>query len=156
MVSLCTWSLWLVFPGMAECLAQEGTGRRYRSGADSLFQAYFEKHPRRAMDSNPFRFGLPPGEWQVYRQDSVRLRQSIACLEAGQTREAVRLLLRQAVHEKGVISNASEWYLALGYLRLGNTARASFLFHKIAETEVHPYQDDAEVIYQYLLKQGMP
>jgi len=49
------------------------------------------------------------------------------------------------------VANASEWYLAMAYLALEKRPQAEYLLLKIADTEIHPYQDESEVVYQKLI-----
>lgn len=104
------------------------------------------------MDAYPGRYRLSDKEQGRLRRDSADLYKGIALLESGLPAKALPYLRRVADHMQSMVSNASEWYLALTCLKLGKTPQAEYLFHKIAETETHPYQDTAEVVYQQLMK----
>ncbi len=136
------------------CQAQTVLAAHPISPEESLFNTYFEPVPRKAMDAYPSSFMISAPDFTEYQKDSARLYRAIGCIVAGDIHQAVKLLSAQAIHRKGVISNASEWYLALAYLRQGSIERAVYLFHKIAETEVHPYQNEAEMAYQALLRRS--
>lgn len=118
--------------------------------ADEIFRAHFNPVPLKAMDSHPSAYRVSDRELSRLKTDSADLYKGIALLKAGKAAAACATLEKPARHMKETVSNASEWYLALAYLRKGSIAQAEYMFHKIAETEIHPYQDEAEVVYQQL------
>ncbi len=134
------------------CCARQAKAQRSASGstADKIFRAHFNPVPLKAMDSYPSAYGAGYRDFSRLKKDSADLYKGIALLKAGKAAEAGACLQRPARHMKETVSNASEWYLALAYLRKGEIAQAEYMFHKIAETEIHPYQDEAEVVYQQL------
>lgn len=126
-------------------MAQESTSR-------NIFKAYFHPVPLRAMDSAPSQFDVSGKELQRLKKDSANLYRGIQLLQRNQPQKALPFLQSAAENMKHTVSNVSEWYLALTYLKIGKIAQAEYMFHKIAETEIHPHQDDAELIYQRLTK----
>lgn len=122
------------------------------SMADRIFNAHFNPVPLKAMDSYPSAYRTASRELSGLKADSANLHRGIALLKAGKAAAACAYLEKPAHNLRETVSNASEWYLALAYLRKGSIAQAEYLFHKIAETEIHPYQDEAEVVYQQLVR----
>ncbi len=135
----------LLVPGTSS-LAQQPT-----AWTEKLFTAYFQATPRKAMDANPSAFASNPKELAKLKRDSVLLYKGIALLAENETGKALIPLRKAAAGMEHVVSNNAEWYLALCYLRLKQLDQAEYRFHLIAEKEVHPFQDDAEMVYQYLL-----
>ncbi len=119
---------------------------------DEIFRAHFNPAPLKAMDSYPSAYRIGNRELSRLKADSADLYRGIALLKAGKAAAACMYLEKAARHMKETVSNVSEWYLALAYLRKGSTSQAEYMFHKIAETEIHPYQDEAEVVYQQLIR----
>ncbi len=106
------------------------------------------------MDSNPSRYHFAGADLAKFKKDSVSLYRGIALLKMGKPATALPHFQRSVENMKNYVSNASEWYLALTFLKLKKTEQAAYLFHKVAETEIHPYQNEAEVIYQRLTRPG--
>ncbi len=136
------------------CCAWQTEAQRPVAGktADEIFRAHFNPIPLKAMDSYPSAYRAGSRELSKLKTDSADLYRGIALLKAGKAAAACISLEKPARHMKETVSNASEWYLALAYLRKGSIAQAEYMFHKIAETEIHPYQDEAEVVYQQLIR----
>ncbi len=136
------------------CHAQQTEAQRSTPGktADEIFHVHFNPIPLKAMDSYPAAYRVSERELTGLKRDSVFLYQGIALLKADKTKQAAVYLEKAAYNMRETVSNASEWYLALAYLRKGSIAQAEYMFHKIAETEIHPYQDEAEVVYQQLVR----
>ncbi len=122
------------------------------STASRIFNAHFNPVPLKAMDSYPSAYRVTDRELSRLKADSANLYRGIALLKTGKAAAACAYLEKPARNMKETVSNASEWYLALAYLRKGSIAQAEYMFHKIAETEIHPYQDEAEVVYQRLVR----
>lgn len=132
------------------CLLALLCGALHAQSTRALYQDHFNPVPLRAIDSSPSHYQLGARESAERRKDSVNLYTGIRLLQKEEPQKALPYLQRAAGNMKHIVSNVSEWYLALAYLRLGKTAQAEYLFHKIAETEIHPHQDEAEVVYQQL------
>lgn len=117
----------------------------------NLFQSHFNPIPLRAKDSQPSSFQLPRRDLQGYKRDSVQLYKAISLLEKGEAKLALPILLNLTQKMQYTVANASEWYLAMAYLALEKRPQAEYLLLKIADTEIHPYQDESEVVYQKLI-----
>lgn len=131
--------------------AQKRASNAAPSFASQLFVRNFDEVPRKAMDSYPAAFDISARDRPAYRKDSIALYRGIALLKSGRTSEALPYLRRVAERYSTMVSNVSEWYLALCYLRMEQVDHAEYYFHKVAETEVHPYQNESEIVYQALL-----
>ena len=142
-------ALWLIVGHLLPVNAQRATAGKRTAG--EIFHAHFNPIPRKAMDAYPSAYyKTGTSELSKLKVDSTDLYKGISLLGQKKVIPACASLEKPARHMKEIVSNASEWYLALAYLLKGSTAEAAYLFHKIAETEIHPYQDEAEIIYQEL------
>jgi hypothetical protein len=119
---------------------------------ETIYKTFFNPKPVRAMDSAPSSYRVSGQEYLRLKKDSTDLYTGIRLLQANQPKKALPYLKRAAEHMQHTVINASEWYLALALLALKKIPEAQYLFHKIAETETHPYQDEAEIVYQRLVK----
>lgn len=139
-----TFLLWIFGLSLTVVQAQSYSGKE-------LFKAHFHPKPLRALDSNPTSFQLGTKELQRLKRDSTELYKAIGLLKSGKAVQALPTLKNLAERMKETVSNVSEWYLAMAYLALERKPQAEYVLHKIAETELHPYQDEAEVVFQKLI-----
>lgn len=129
---------------------EEDTVRR--TWQEELFLTYFESTPRVGVDSNPSRFGLVGDRHSKLRQDSVYLYNGIRELTNGNNRQAIIYLKKAADGVRGMRYATADWYLGLAYLRTNQLDNAEYLINAIAETEIHPYQLLADLLYKAILK----
>ena len=117
-----------------------------------LYKHNFDSQPRVATDTYPTKFLKSHKEIVLMQKDSVQVFEAIKLMEKDSVEKAAVILLDVAERNSFSVSNCSEWYLALCYLKLGQIEFAEHMFYVVAEKEVHPYQNESEVVYQYILK----
>ena len=81
---------------------------------------------------------------------AVRFYQSICHIETDQFGKAIINLSEIARNNNSLYRRSAEWYLALCYLKIGETERAVDLFRHIADDKIHDYQEDAAQILREL------
>jgi predicted Zn-dependent protease len=82
---------------------------------------------------------------------SIRFFGGITQLELGDYKKAISLL-NEVVTENGEYKEATQWYLGLAYLKVGETQKAKY-YLKLAETE-ECYKDQAQALLNRLKKRG--
>lgn len=113
----------------------------------SVFTPDLKAAPPVSVDPDRLGATLPQ---PVNRQDSVRLHAGVSLLAQQQLQPAIAQLLPIAQGVPGHWRASAQWFLALAYLKAGQTPKTDSLLTLIADANGHPYQPEArQLISQF-------